>query len=71
MKRTVLMTIVLLMVNSVYSSAEFYVATDGADTNLGTKAKPFASLEGARDAIRQLKNDRGLPAAKRAEMESC
>ncbi len=31
---------------------EFYVAKDGNDTGPGTKDKPFATLEGARDAIR-------------------
>ncbi len=33
-------------------AAEFYVAPDGSDNNAGTKAKPFATLERARDAVR-------------------
>ncbi|MFA5193481.1 MAG: alpha/beta hydrolase fold domain-containing protein [Verrucomicrobiia bacterium] len=33
----------------------FYVATDGNDANPGTKAKPFATFEKARDAVRQSK----------------
>lgn len=33
-------------------AAEFYVAPDGNDDNAGTKAKPFATLERARDAVR-------------------
>lgn len=33
----------------------FWVSTDGSDKNPGTKAAPFASLEGARDAVRQAK----------------
>lgn len=37
------------------SAAEFFVATNGADTNPGTSDKPFASLERARDAVRALK----------------
>ena len=37
---------------------EFYVATDGADANPGTKEKPFRTLEAARDAIRTLKQTR-------------
>ena len=41
--------------------ADFYVATDGRDTNPGTKAKPFATLEKARDAVRALKKAGGLP----------
>ena len=38
-----------------------YVAPSGKDTNSGTKAKPFATLEQARDAIRTLRNGKGLP----------
>ena len=38
-----------------------YVAPDGSDANPGTRAKPFATLEGARDAIRALKKAGGLP----------
>lgn len=41
--------------------AEFYVASDGNDKHPGTKAKPFASLERARDAIRDLKTSGELP----------
>jgi len=33
-------------------AADFYVAPSGADTNAGTREKPFASLERARDAAR-------------------
>lgn len=33
----------------------FHVATTGSDENPGTQEKPFATLEGARDAIRELK----------------
>ncbi|MFW6161587.1 MAG: NPCBM/NEW2 domain-containing protein [Planctomycetota bacterium] len=39
----------------------FYVATDGSDDAPGTPGKPFATLERARDAIRALKQDGGLP----------
>lgn len=41
----------------------FYVATGGADINPGSYEQPFATLERARDAIRELKkNSNGLPA---------
>ncbi len=33
----------------------YYIAEDGNDNNPGTKAKPFATLTAARDAIRKLK----------------
>lgn len=35
------------------AQADFYVATDGKDTNPGTAAAPFASLAKARDAVRE------------------
>src|SRR2546430_6653074 len=37
------------------SAAEFHVATNGNDTNPGTQAKPFATLERARDEVRKLR----------------
>ena len=43
------------------SSSKFYVSLDGLDTSEGTKAKPFATLEKAREAIRSLKSGGGLP----------
>jgi hypothetical protein len=36
-------------------AAEFHVSPNGNDTNTGTQAKPFATLERARDAVRELK----------------
>lgn len=42
--------------------AVFYVAPDGQDAQPGTAARPFATLTRARDAIRQLKAQSGLPA---------
>ena len=35
--------------------ADFHVAPDGEDRHPGTKAKPFATLTRARDAVRELK----------------
>ncbi|WP_059044538.1 Ig-like domain-containing protein [Paenibacillus rubinfantis] len=40
----------------------YYVATNGSDTNNGSKKAPFRTLEKARDAIRELKAAKGLPA---------
>jgi len=37
------------------------VAVDGNDRNPGTETQPFATLERARDAVRELKKSRGLP----------
>src|ERR1700679_331741 len=43
------------------SAAEFHVAPDGSDANPGTAARPFATLERARDAVRAQKVG-GVPA---------
>lgn len=44
------------------AASEFYVAPGGDDANEGTREAPFASLEGAREAVRLLKGGYGLPA---------
>ncbi|MEN6315714.1 MAG: right-handed parallel beta-helix repeat-containing protein [Clostridiaceae bacterium] len=38
-----------------------YVSPSGDDTNSGSKRSPFKTLERARDAVRSLKDSRGLP----------
>lgn len=43
------------------AAAALHVSPDGADANPGTLAQPFASLERARDAIREIKQRSGLP----------
>ncbi len=58
--------IVLLLLVSTLASwaaqpAVFYVATNGDDDNPGTKTKPFATLERARDAVRILKQAGQVP----------
>lgn len=45
---------VLLMTLLTACAAEFYIAPTGRDTNPGTKAAPFATLERARNAVRAL-----------------
>ena len=45
----------LALVTTVATAADFYVAPNGSDANSGTQAKPFATVERARDAIRELK----------------
>jgi hypothetical protein len=42
-------------------TVSFYVAPHGNDADPGTKERPFATLERARDAIRGLKHSGGLP----------
>jgi len=44
------------------AKADFHVSPKGKDTNAGTKRAPFATLERARNAVRDLKQSFGLPA---------
>ncbi len=43
------------------ANISFFIAPNGNDSNTGTIDSPFATLEKARDAIRELKNKSGLP----------
>src|SRR6266404_9433330 len=56
-----LISIVALFLAWSGAAAEFCIATDGNDANPGTRAKAFATLERARDAIRELKQKGPLP----------
>ena len=56
MKHTLtLLTVLLLAPLAALQAAEFHVAPTGSDGSPGTAAEPFATLERARDAIRELK----------------
>lgn len=57
----ILMLLLGLLLRTAASSApiEFYVSMKGNDRNPGTKDKPFATLERARDAIRSIKSVEG------------
>jgi len=50
-----------LLLASHCSALDFWVGTNGVDSNPGTKSKPFATFERARDAIRELKQKEMLP----------
>ena len=52
----------LALASQSVPAATFLVATNGNDANPGTEAKPFATIERARDEIRQLKSTGPLPA---------
>jgi len=45
----------------LFAGTEYFVSTDGSDTNPGTRAQPFATLLRARDAVRELKKRSNLP----------
>ena len=60
MKRQVKHTLVLVIAAACLSTfplsaAEFFISPDGNDTHAGTKQEPFATLERARQAVRELK----------------
>lgn len=61
MMATLIATALLVLASAPCAGREFHVAPSGADTNPGTSARPFASLERARDAVRSLKLSDGLP----------
>ncbi|HOC00923.1 MAG TPA: right-handed parallel beta-helix repeat-containing protein [Verrucomicrobiota bacterium] len=50
----VVLTLELVAIN--VHAADFHVAPHGNDANPGTRAKPLATLERARDAVRELKH---------------
>ena len=45
----------VFMAGALAGPVEFHVATNGRDTNPGTKQAPFATIVRARDAVRELK----------------
>lgn len=46
---------------NIARSQNFYVSPSGSDSNPGTLEKPFASLNRARDMVRKLKKNKGIP----------
>lgn len=40
------------------SSINFYISTNGADNNSGSRFHPFKTIEGARDAVRKIKKNK-------------
>jgi len=55
LKAYFLVALSLTSATCLASQTTFYVALDGKDENLGTLEKPFATLERAREAVRQMK----------------
>lgn len=49
----------MAMTAAVCARADFHVSPEGSDANPGTKGKPFATLERARDAVRARKPSDG------------
>ena len=61
--RLSLAAVLLLSPLAALQAAHFYVAPNGNDTDPGTEAEPFATLEKARDGIRESMNRYGGPPA--------
>src|SRR6266446_6490475 len=59
--RIVVVLLLPLVLGGAAPRKEFYVAPTGNDNNPGTKIRPFATLQRARDAIRNVKQTRSLP----------
>jgi hypothetical protein len=55
--------VVALLASSAWCvrGAELYVAPNGSDANPGTRERPFATLERARDAVRDIRRKVGVP----------
>ena len=57
----------IIIVNSSFVAygeqvkTEIYVSKDGNDSGDGSKQNPLATIAGARDMIRKMKNEKGLP----------
>jgi len=51
---SVLPLVLMLLAATAATAAEFFVAPSGSDTNPGTRATPFATLERGREALQQL-----------------
>ncbi len=58
--RHVMMFVLLCLSFEAIRAADLYVSPTGNDKNPGTKKKPFATLEKARDAVRAIRK-KGLP----------
>lgn len=52
----------LVLLAALPAQADFHVGLSGKDTHPGTAERPFATLEAARDAVRELKSQGSLPA---------
>lgn len=57
MKKAMLLAWGICLFGSITFARDYYVATDGDDANPGTIEKSFATLEKARDAVRQDKSE--------------
>lgn len=62
MKKIILFIVSVLAGVAPLSASEYHISPAGNDTNPGTAAQPFQTLECARDAVRSMVGSNGLPA---------
>lgn len=55
-----IISIMLLCMQILHAQVHIYVSPNGVDSNTGTKENPLATLEGARDKIRELQYDKQI-----------
>jgi len=55
------MVLLAMVVCSLTAHADLFVSPGGSNDNPGTEQKPFATLERARDAVREMKRNGSLP----------
>jgi len=60
--------LLVLLASSSALAVDFYVAPEGEDANPGSKQRPFATLQRARDAVRALKSEGPLREAVRVNV---
>ena len=61
MIRVMLILLTMICFHRPAFGVDLFVAVNGDDGNPGTKKAPFATLERARDAVRAIKSESGLP----------
>ena len=59
--RVFLLAFCILWLCRSASALDLHIAPNGNDAQPGTKEEPFATLERARDEVRKLKKEQGLP----------
>jgi len=53
--------LLFLLLAQTAPARDYFISCNGSDQNPGTRRKPFATLERARDAIRKYKQEKGYP----------
>jgi hypothetical protein len=59
-KALILIVLLSFTLNDIFAAQRLYISPTGNDKNNGTKEQPLASLAGARDRVRQLRDQRIL-----------